>query len=99
MMLSRAREHFSPDASAQQLICLLAVHAAGSAGLEQGQLVVRHGISRSHVSKTVADLCFPTKTRPSLVRSDLDPADRRHRILTCTPEGVALCRTILGEKP
>lgn len=101
-VLVRARKLVSPDLSVQQLLVLTAVYNGGSRGIEQGELITKYGVSRSHASKTVADLSALTSAKkegPGLIRSDLDPRDFRIRMITCTDKGVDTVRKMLGEKP
>lgn len=100
--LIRARRLISSELSVQQLVVFCAVYNGGSRGIEQGTLVATYGLSRSHVSKTVADLSARTSSKqhgPDLIRSDMDPNDHRLRIITATTKGEHVMRQILGEKP
>lgn len=98
-VLQRARQLINPDLTVQQLMLLALVFDSGVYGIDQGSLVMNHGVSRSNVSKIVADLSALTSRKtqgPGLLESRIDPADLRIRVIVCTPKGTLTMAQVLG---
>ena len=64
---------------------------AGGAGpaVYSSEIAANRGLSRPHISATVTDLL-----RKGLVQQADDPADRRRKLLSVTPPGLALLRRL-----
>lgn len=82
-----------PDTTIRQLLILLHVAAAGSAGTDVSTLVMRTKFSQSSVSRAVEKL--GVKDRAGLVRADLDPNNHKFRLISLTPKGGQLLESAL----
>lgn len=86
-----------PDASVQKLQVFLAVAEVGSAGTTHQALIEELDMSKSHVSKTVADLTMLAHDKErglDLIRSDVDPMNMRYRIIKLTSKGERLAEKL-----
>ncbi|TWB20837.1 MarR family protein [Nitrospirillum amazonense] len=53
------------------------------------EIAAARGLSRPHISATVTELL-----RKGLIRQEDDPSDRRRKLLSATPEGLAVLRRL-----
>lgn len=82
-----------PDTTIRQLLILLHIAAAGSAGTDVSSLVLRTRFGQSSVSRAVDKL--GVKERTGLVRADLDPTNHKFRLISLTPRGGQLLEAAL----
>lgn len=87
-----------PEMSMQTLLTLLLVGSAGEAGLSQLDLFNRLGMSKAAVSRNVSILSKykgPGLAGLGLIESEMQPENRRQRVLRLTPKGAKFLERVL----
>ncbi|WP_114391920.1 MarR family winged helix-turn-helix transcriptional regulator [Oleisolibacter albus] len=79
------------------------LNVAGDANFQDGtrmggsifssEIAAARGLSRPHISATVTELI-----RKGLIRQDDDPQDRRRKLLSVSPQGLALLRRLQPQR-
>lgn len=93
-VLTRLRD-LHPDMTVLQAMCL--AYIAAKPGMTQRELYRHLGSNDSVASRTVALLSdIGNRGTPGfdLVRMDVDPADRRQRLLSLTPKGCRFAKDL-----
>jgi DNA-binding MarR family transcriptional regulator len=99
-ILSRARDLVDDSMSVQKLQILLAVAAAGDAGIDQGSLQQRTKQARSTCSKNVHDLTTVTARKeagPGLVVVEQDAMNLRSNTVRLTQRGRSVVSQLFGK--
>jgi DNA-binding MarR family transcriptional regulator len=90
MMILEEFRKIDPELPMQ--IALIFVLIARKPGISQKELIQLTGLGRSSVSRTVALLS--KELGKGFVTMREDPADRRSKVVTLTPEGERLSRSL-----
>lgn len=85
-----AFQTLNPEIPSQFIQIILEVARGGSEGVTQREIVTRTGLSRSTVSRTCLLLSKEFRAGTpgwNVVTVEIDPMDRRNRIVKLTPKG------------